>query len=291
MREPGWLEVEVAAPAGPVAALDWGGSGDPVLLLHGGGANGAEWQPLVEHLRDGFRCVSFDSYGHGRTAALRAPTFDMLLDEVDAVVDHFHLPRHRLTLVGGSFGGAAAACHEALRPGCRAIVGLDSAPTAVHVGLRPRTDGVSYAAEELDAQGWAWSGDRAAYEARVAEWVARGDPEAYVRRCHLLGPDGRYHQVPGTPAIAALHNLGLRPDNPFVRVDNYADVRCPVLLLCGTEGLCVDNRPFVDSMPQRFPAVAVTWLEGGHGLGRERPEVVARHIKRFLSGLEGPATS
>jgi hypothetical protein len=85
--------------------------------------------------------------------------------------------------------------------------------------------------------------------------------------------------------IAALHNLGVRPDNPFVRVDNYADVTCPTLLLCATEGLAADNRAFVDSMPRRFPSVAVTWVEGDHGVGRNRPEPVARHVRRFLGGL------
>lgn len=86
MPRSGWREVEVPASTGPVAAMDWGGAGDPVLLLHGGGANAAEWAPLVDRLRDDARCVAFDSYGHGRTPALQAPTFELLLDQVDAVI-------------------------------------------------------------------------------------------------------------------------------------------------------------------------------------------------------------
>lgn len=285
MPSSGWREVEVPGPAGPVAAMDWGGAGDPVLLLHGGGANAAEWVPLVEHLRDVARCVAFDGYGHGRTPAPQAPTFEMLLDQVDAVIEHLRLPRHRLTLVGGSFGGALAVCHQALRPGCRAVVGVDAMPTAVHVGRRPNPDGVVRSARDYEALGWGWSGDRAAYEARVAAWVAEGEPEPYARRAHRLGADGRYHAVPTPEVIAALHNLGVRPDNPFVRVDNYADVTCPTLLLCATEGLAADNRAFVDAMPRRFPSVAVTWVEGNHGVGRNRPEPVARHVRRFLGEL------
>lgn len=289
MQSRGWSEVNISSKAGTVAAMDWGGPGDPILFLHGGGANAAEWVPVVDHLVDDFRCVAFDFHGHGRTPAHEEPTFETYLAETDAVVDHLGIARDRLTLVGSSFGGAVAVCYEAQRPGCRAIVGDDSMPSAVHVGLRPNPDGIEHTAEEYDALGWGWSGDEAAYEARVAAWVAEDRaPEPYVRRCHQPGADGRYHQVPATPTIAAMHNLGLRPENPYVRVDNYADVRCPVLLLCATEGMASDNRPFVDSMPKRFPMVKVTWVEGQHGLNRQFPKLVAEHIRDFLSAVEVP---
>lgn len=288
MGHPGWLEADVATPAGPVAAMDWGGVGSPMLFLHGDGANAAEWAPLVARLRDQFRCISFDSYGHGASPAVEGLTFETLLDQVEAVTEHFRLPQHRLTLVGNALGGALAVAHEALRPGCRAVVGVDAMPTAVHVGLRPDPDGVQHTAEHYRALGSGWSGDHAAYEKHVAELVAAGQPELCARRAHQFGADGRYHLVPSPEVRAAMHNLGIRPDNPFVRIDNYDMLRCPVLLLCGTEGTAADNRDFVDSMPRRFPMVTVTWLEGGHGLHRRHPELVAGQIKRFLSDVERP---
>lgn len=288
MQSREWSEVDITSKVGPVAAMDWGGSGDPILFLHGGGANAAEWVPVVHRLSDDFHCIALDFWGHGRTPPHGAPTFATYLDEIDAVIGHFGLNRSRLTLVGSSFGGAVAVCYEAQRPGCRAIVGDDSMPSAVHVGLRPNPDLREHTAGEYDDLGWGWSGDATAYEARVADWVAQGDPEPYVRRCHRLQPDGRYHQVPTTHVIAAMHNLGIRPENPFVRLDNYADLRCPVLLLCATKGMASDNRPFVDSMPKRFPMVKVTWLDGQHGLNRQFPDLVAQHIRDFAALTELP---
>ena len=94
--------------------------------------------------------------------------------------------------------------------------------------------------------------------------------------------------LPKTALEPRCHNIGIRPDNPFVRVENYDGLGCPVLLLCGTEGMAADNRDFVDSMPRRSPMVTVTWLEGGHGLHRQHPELVAGRIKRFLSDVERP---
>jgi pimeloyl-ACP methyl ester carboxylesterase len=279
------IEVEVAGPTGPIGAIDWGGTGDPILLLHGGGTNAAEWAPLVPGLTNHYRCVSFDSYGHGRTPALKRPTFEGLLDEVDAVIDHLGLTRERLTLVGGSFGGALAIWHESVRPGCRAIVGLDAAPTSAHVGRRSGADRVDRTPEEYEAEGWGWSGDEAAYEARVATLVAEGEAEPCVRRAHKRGPDGLFQSVPSTEVIAALHNLGNRAGNPIVRVDNYALLRCPTLLLCATDGVSADNRWFVDSMPGRLPSVRVTWVEGPHQLSLRHSDLVARHITRLLSAV------
>ena len=56
------------------------------------------------------------------------------------------------------------------------------------------------------------------------------------------------------------------------------------LLICGNDGMAADNREYVDAMPDRFPMVSVTWVDGGHELDWERPELVAELTKRFLAG-------
>ncbi len=101
-------EVDVRGPSGPIGAIDWGGSGDPLLFVHGGGTNAAQWALVVPYLGD-YRCVSFDLPGHGRTPEpTTRPYFPLWLEIMDAVIGHFALPRERLSLVGGSFGGALA---------------------------------------------------------------------------------------------------------------------------------------------------------------------------------------
>ena len=45
--------------------LDWGGSGTPILLLHGGGINSHTWDCVAVMLRDRYRCVALDQRGHG----------------------------------------------------------------------------------------------------------------------------------------------------------------------------------------------------------------------------------
>jgi pimeloyl-ACP methyl ester carboxylesterase len=284
------VDVEVVGPRGPVGTLDWGGSGDPILFLHGGGTNAAEWAPVVPYLVGDFRCVGLDNYGHGRTPAPSEMTFEGLLDNVDAVIDSLDLPRERLTLVGGSFGGALAAYHQATRPGCRAVVAVDSIRTA-DVEAWPPPDHDVRTADDWRAEGWGWEGDAAAFETRVAELVADGDPEPCVRRSHVLGTDGTYREVPTPEVIVAFSNIAHPADNPLVLDRPYQSLRCPTLLVCGTEGNAADNRGYVDAMPGRFPWVSVIWMEGPHALDWADPETVALHIREFLTSQPGTARS
>lgn len=240
----------------------------------------------MPHLLHRFRCISYDGAGHGLSPAPPTLSFESHLDEIDAVVDHLGLPRDRLALVGASFGGAVAIWYASLHGGCRAVVGVDSAPMLEHLGPWPPPDRPDRGREDWLALGWGGSGDRAWYDARVAELVGEGEPEAMVRRAIRRRPDGRYHAHPTADVLTELARLGSRPDNPVVRVlETYERLARPTLLLCATRGLAASNRTFVDAMPDRYPGVEVTWLDGPHTLDFSLPEVVAGHVVRFLGSL------
>ena len=50
-----------------VRYLDWGGDGEPVMLMHGL-ASSAHWYELVaSHLRHKYRLFAADARGHGQT--------------------------------------------------------------------------------------------------------------------------------------------------------------------------------------------------------------------------------
>lgn len=118
------------------------------------------------------------------------------------------------------------------------MVGVDSAPMLEHLGPWPPPDRPDRGREDWLALGWGGSGDRAWYDARVAELVGEGEPEAMVRRAIRRRPDGRYHAHPTADVLTELARLGSRPDNPVVRVlETYERLARPTLQLCATRGL------------------------------------------------------
>ena len=80
------------------------GTGAPVILLHGGLANGRYWGNQAFALTQaGFRAILVDSRGHGRsTRDARPYTYELMASDVVAVMDRLGLPK--AAVVGWSDG-------------------------------------------------------------------------------------------------------------------------------------------------------------------------------------------
>jgi len=79
------------------------GQGEPLLLLHGGGGIGANWDLVFKSPPDGFRLIIPDARGHGRTTnpSVRF-TFKQLALDVFALLDHLGIKRFKA--IGMSLG-------------------------------------------------------------------------------------------------------------------------------------------------------------------------------------------
>lgn len=85
---------------------DWGNrEAPPIVFLSAAMLSGAAWQYVMVSLVDaGFRCVSYDRRGHGRSEDPGGGyDYDTLADDLAAVVDHLDLAG--ATLVGHSMAG------------------------------------------------------------------------------------------------------------------------------------------------------------------------------------------
>ncbi len=80
------------------------GHGSPVILLHGGLANGRYWGNQVPALtRAGYRAILIDSRGHGHSSRDARPyTYELMASDVGAVMDQLQLPK--AAVVGWSDG-------------------------------------------------------------------------------------------------------------------------------------------------------------------------------------------
>ncbi|MEV7692435.1 alpha/beta hydrolase [Microbacterium sp. NPDC089189] len=88
---------------------DTGGSGRPVVLIHGWPLSGESWSEQVPALVDaGYRVITYDRRGFGRSSApQRGYDYDTFSDDLSAVIDALDL--RDATLVGFSMGGGEVA--------------------------------------------------------------------------------------------------------------------------------------------------------------------------------------
>jgi pimeloyl-ACP methyl ester carboxylesterase len=100
-----------AAPADTVRLHieDSGGSGRPVVLIHGWPLSAEAWGPQVSVLRaPGYRVLAYDRRGFGRSDKPEAGySYDTLADDLQRVIDESGL--QDVTLVGFSMGGGEVA--------------------------------------------------------------------------------------------------------------------------------------------------------------------------------------
>ena len=92
------------------------GEGDPLILIHGGLGSSARWQAVLPHLVDGFRVITPDSRGHGRsTNPAGELSYPLIAEDVAALIAALGLER---PVVGGwSDGGQVALELGARHPG------------------------------------------------------------------------------------------------------------------------------------------------------------------------------
>ena len=88
--------------------LDWGGTGHPLLFLHGGGLNAHTWDVVALMLHKRFRCIALDQRGHGDSewSAARDYRVDTQVGDIEGFVELLRLENP--LLVGQSMGGLNA---------------------------------------------------------------------------------------------------------------------------------------------------------------------------------------
>jgi pimeloyl-ACP methyl ester carboxylesterase len=105
----------VAGPAGRLA-VDDGGAGDPVVLVHSLGGHAGQWSEQLPAARKTRRAVAFDLRGHRHSEAPADGRYaiEAFGDDVGAVADALGL--ERFALVGHSLGAGAAVAYAGAHP-------------------------------------------------------------------------------------------------------------------------------------------------------------------------------
>ncbi|MEA2607658.1 MAG: hypothetical protein QOI00_2415, partial [Chloroflexota bacterium] len=175
--------VVVVEPGDRIHFLDWGGSGEPgVVLVHGLSASAWVWAPVARRLVAARRTVALDLRGHGLSDA---PTDDgaydldvlaadvMAVAEVSGLLDP-DLDGAQVTLVGHGFGAIVAVAAAALLgERCARLVlvdgGLDHLPSSTGVDVEEFLRGLDEPPEVMRSMG-AYLADRRDWD--PASWDA-----------------------------------------------------------------------------------------------------------------------
>ena len=252
------------APAGRPASgglfAEWSGlgTGTPVVLLHGFGADLSNWRGVVALNARLERILAIDLPGHGRSAVPDGAEFAGLVDAVESEL--FRQDIRRAHLVGHSLGGATA-----LALAERASVEIRSLTLLAPAGLGPEIDGGfirGFVAAEQEASLAPWIRSLFADPARATPGLVRAilrtrsDPALRAFQARLAGslfPDG-------TQAISLRH-----------RLDGLA---MPTKIVWGVSDRIIPSR-HGNGLP---PRVALHLAAGGHVLPLEDAALVASLI-------------
>jgi pimeloyl-ACP methyl ester carboxylesterase len=275
-HEPEGFEARRVAHAGTTLRYLTGGSGPPLVLVHGLGGAASNWRLVAPELALERRVIVPELPGHGGSGRLpEAADLDPFADAVLAVLEHEEaLPA---AWVGHSLGGAIALRAAVRRP--EAVTGVVLAAAA----------GISSATRsgELTV---AWVG-RLQPERLVAPYGAR---IARSRRGRALAfgwwgvadPEG-FDPAMAEAFIAATtgHTDTRAAGAALVRGDSREDldrVACPCLCLWGSADNWV---PLTDGMEyaRRLRAPLRVIADCGHLLIGERPDAVVAAIEDFLA--------
>lgn len=266
-------------PGDRIHFLDWGGDGQPgVVLVHGLAASAWVWAPVARRLIAARRTVAMDLRGHGLSDAptdTGAYDLDVLGADVVAVAEGSGVldpddQEARVVLVGHGFGAIVAVAAAAeLGERCVRLVlvdgGLEHLPTVTGMDVDEFLRGLVEPPEVMRSMA-AWLADRRAWD--PATWDA--DQERATRAAVVETPAGRLVSATRPHALeAAVRTMfGYDPDV------SLAAVTAPIVAV---RRITPGDEAVSDAAPP--PGIEVVELGApGHNLLRYRPDEVTAAI-------------
>ncbi len=260
--------------------LDTGGTGKPVLLLHGINQNVRTWEMVLPSLQGPWRLLAVDQRGHGLSEADGVMIYHrgQMVADCRALIEALGLTQP--VIVGHSLGGyvglRVAATYPELVGG---LVVADMTPDPIYEMMPARIAAMRKALKPgLGDAAWASEDEAAAFRRQLFPGEDEGVIRARLRQQLRRRPDGRLELARSAAvARAMLEELLTTSVWPFL-----ADIQCPTLLVRAelSDVLTEEN---AQRMAQRVPHCQLVTIKGAaHDLQLYQPEQFGAAIARFL---------
>ena len=267
--------------------LDWGGEGEPLVLLHGLASSARIWDFVAPALASRFRVVAIDQRGHGLSDS---PDSDYTFEEVgsDLAALLRALEFERPALVGHSWGASVGLYHAAGHPeNVQALVLVDGGMTDIAASLSweaaarlmtpPPIDGVDVDTFVGFARNWPHVRDT--WSPQLQEMILS----------NFLIEDGKvYRRLP-----VENHMKVVRAIYDLQPASLYPEIRCPVLLVPAISEPANDRERVWQAYQKQGAENALRLLpdarlnpmrDTGHDIPIQRPQELAAVIRSFLEG-------
>ena len=279
--------VVVVEPGDRIHFLDWGGSGEPgVVLVHGLSASAWVWAPVARRLVAARRTVALDLRGHGLSDAPTddgAYDLDALAADVVAVAEGSglldpDLDGAQVTLVGHGFGAIVAVAAAArLGERCARLVlvdgGLDHLPSSTGVDVEEFLRGLDEPPEVMRSMG-AYLADRRDWD--PASWDA--DQERAARAAVVETPAGRLVSATRPHALEASVRTMFRYRPEPVLAEVVAPIVAIRRVTPGDDSVAPPGGPAAELLASGVEVTIVEVAAPGHNLLRYRPDEVTAAI-------------
>lgn len=252
-----------------LAVRDHGGSGPPIVLIHGHYGNLASFDYLGPLLTRNLRVVAYDQRGHGwsETGPI---SVDEFVADLATVINILGL-EHPI-LYGSSFGTLIGLAYLMEDRPARAFITEDGQLADFPAEL-PQASPPPDHRHLLGQDAWA---------AYCSAFAAAGPPGAATAlRAGIGHADGQTEVRPSPPDIFAKESAFAR--RPVLAA--YLHTKAPVLALLARNRPDLQARQAeVQDLASRVPLKTV-WLDAGHWISAEATQAVAEHVIAFATGL------
>ncbi|MDP6494129.1 MAG: alpha/beta hydrolase [Dehalococcoidia bacterium] len=265
-----------------IHALDWGGDGIPLILVHGALRTGRSWNAVARRLHDVFRVIALDLRGHGDSGATTTGNDShSRMNDIAYVATELDLGSH--FIMAHSLGCVPVGLYASHHAGRVKGLILVEPVMDVHAFWTRGETSKSTWMEKASAgrrNGWASIDElrsRLGQNRATKAWASEVT-EDVLREETRLFPDGRV-EIKWHPSI---YNLNEMWDDRTSLIDEAPRIVMPALVLARADNPQLESnlKPFSSALPQGTINILPNL---GHSMYMEAPGLIADIARRFFA--------